>query len=1164
MRTNLYRAKKFLHVFVSDVPDLVRVTFTAFLLAVVLSSFTSVAYADSPTPTATPSAPQITSTPSSSNTATQSSSSTQTSNTNPINTPAPTTSSVQAITSTPPPSTVTPPTSAVASTQIVAVTTVVNASASSTPTPASTSSATPTVTPSANATTSPSSAASATPTTSATTSSVTTTPNASATTTATPISSATATTTATAKSPTSTPSATPIPTSTDVSSPLTDVKSESQTIIDPKFCPGAATSNDPSCGQTRATITEAITDAATAGVAGRIYIESGTFTESITISNFKVDLMLLGGWDVATNTKVGTSTINGAVNVTNSTGIITFDNLIFTNPITVTSSKVVVKGTTSADTIQVNLVGGNNGVTVDGGDGGDTVTINFGGGGSADVRDTGSGGTDSVVVNNSSNGDTVNVTSNAITRLGGETVSVSGIEMLMVSSSQNILLGGDIILEKHLALVSEQGSILQSGGTLTAEQLFLKAGGSIGSSDSPIVTKVDVLSALADNSGGIYVWNIGSLTVGGSGVRGGNITLQTSGDLTLEGDVTALSGDILLSSGGDITQKYRTDVSVVGQGNVTYQSGRDSPTGAIYIYGSLTAEQGDITLIAPNGITLGGDAVIFTRGSFIVDADSDRDGVGAYVQLPSSAVSVANNTVSITAADVDLGGSLDSGSGDIIFSPSVPGAVMALGGNVLLGAFNLLSDDFANLHSIGTVIINASESAVRVNDLTLSALNLRVQGGMIELGQIALAAGLILQLLSVGVILDGNGAKANLTGGGAAMLGAAAIGVDGDPLEIDVASLVIGSLRSIFNLITGTDPPTRGLASIPSLPLPTYDSSNSTTAYLSFSQSALPLVTVNGSGSNDRIVLSGASGVGQLFVKGGAGDDTLLVDFGEGNPIPVGGLTFDGGDNFDALEFQGGHFNRVKYTAYSPSSGTMDFDGALVSYDNIEPINDLTTATDVTFSGTSGDDIILIVDGGMVTDATDCPSGCQTIEIQSDQFEDIKFANKTNVTVDGGDGNDIIMVSVTTAAAGLSSLTLAGGAGTDVLGVTSLASGIAYISSSLTLAVADFFWVSGTFTIEKSSTTVRVYKDDGNPATDDYVPVIVDVMNVGGDNVSAFVGLNGNSPNALGLTLSGANFGLAKLSDATREWTSLKATATSAALVGISGLTLNATTLTVA
>ena len=713
---------------------------------------------------------------------------------------------------------------------------------------------------------------------------------------------------------------------------MTDAKSESPAIIDPKFCPGAAASNDPNCGQTRATITDAIADAATAGVAGRIYIESGTFTESITISNFKVDLMLLGGWDLAANTKVGTSTINGAVEVKNSTGIITFDNLIFTNPITVTSSKVVVKGTVSNDAIQVTMAGASNVVTVDGGGGGDAVTINLGGGGSVNVDDSGSGGTDSVVVNSTSRDEPVTVSSNAITRLGGETVTVSGIETLVVNAQSNILLRGDIVVDKQLSLVSEWGDISQNDGTLIAEQLFLSAGGSIGSPDAPIMTKIDMLAGVASSSGGMFVANIGSLIVTSvgdvTGVSGGDIVLQTSGDLILNSGVTAFGGDVVLGAGGSITQNYRTDVSATAHGNILYKAGMDSPTGAIYIYGSVTAEQGDIALTAPHGVTLGNGAAVFTRGTFTVNADSDHNGTGAYIQLPSSSVSVVNNTVSITAADVDLGGALNSGTGDITFSPSTPDAAIVLGGNILFGVFNLLTNDFANLHSSGTVIINAIENAVRVNDLTLSEFNLSVLGGMIELGQIALAAGLILQLLSVGVILDNNGAKVNLTGGGAAMLGAAAIGTDDDPLEIDVASLVIGSLRSIFNLITGTDPPTSGYASIPSSPLSnngtSADSSNNTTAYLSFSQSELPLITVSGTDSNDRIVLKGASGVGQLSVTGAGGDDTLVVDFGDGNPVPSGGLTFDGGAGFDALAIYGGSFNNILYTPSSPNSGAID------------------------------------------------------------------------------------------------------------------------------------------------------------------------------------------------------------------------------------------------
>ena len=252
--------------------------------------------------------------------------------------------------------------------------------------------------------------------------------------------------------------------------------------------------------------------------------------------------------------------------------------------------------------------------------------------------------------------------------------------------------------------------------------------------------------------------------------------------------------------------------------------------------------------------------------------------------------------------------------------------------------------------------IGASDSAVTVNDVTLSEFNLRVLGGMIELGQIAIAAGLILQLLSVGMILDNNGAKENLTGGGAAILGATEIGTDDDPLEIDVASLVIGSLRSIFNLITGTDPPTSGHASIPLLPLfnngTSADSSNNTntTAYLSFSQSILPLITVNGADSNDRIVLKGASGVGQLFVAGGEGDDTLVVDFGDGNPIPSGGLFYDGGSlAYDSLLIFGGFF-QIGDVSIESNYGDGEFTvrWAILRFVNLEPVS--STSSSATFT----------------------------------------------------------------------------------------------------------------------------------------------------------------------------------------------------------------------
>ena len=132
-----------------------------------------------------------------------------------------------------------------------------------------------------------------------------------------------------------------------------------------------------------------------------------------------------------------------------------------------------------------------------------------------------------------------------------------------------------------------------------------------------------------------------------------------------------------------------------------------------------------------------------------------------------------------------------------------------------------------------------------------------------------------------------------------------------------------------------------------------------------------------------------------------------------------------------------------------------------------------------------------------------------------------------------------------------------GGAGADTLLITKIVSGVTYSSSSMTLAVENFFWATGDFTIRKTSATVTL--SDSSSMT-------ADVLTVGGNNVSAFVGLNGGTANELGLSLTGVNFGLALLTDqsnSTRKWTSLQASATGADFVGITGLTLNAGTVDV-
>ena len=124
-------------------------------------------------------------------------------------------------------------------------------------------------------------------------------------------------------------------------------------------------------------------------------------------------------------------------------------------------------------------------------------------------------------------------------------------------------------------------------------------------------------------------------------------------------------------------------------------------------------------------------------------------------------------------------------------------------------------------------------------------------------------------------------------------------------------------------------------------------------------------------------------------------------------------------------------------------------------------------------------------------------------------------------------------------------------------------------SGNLTLELFNFFYVNGGFAIEKSSETVKVYKDDGNLlTTDDNTNVDVDLLTIGGYNVSAFAGMNGPASNAdaLGLFLTGVEFALALLSEKTgiqRQWLSLQGTADDVSFVGIDGITVSVDTLSI-
>ena len=161
-------------------------------------------------------------------------------------------------------------------------------------------------------------------------------------------------------------------------------------------------------------------------------------------------------------------------------------------------------------------------------------------------------------------------------------------------------------------------------------------------------------------------------------------------------------------------------------------------------------------------------------------------------------------------------------------------------------------------------------------------------------------------------------------------------------------------------------------------------------------------------GSGVRLVDSGDTQVGQAHAFASLNgititgrdneDDALTVDFSGsgGNPIPAGGLSYDGGTGGnDSLALVGGTFGTGTYNFTNENDGSIDLDGSLISYTGLEPISSTITAANVILNYSGADDLIS-VSGGVGQTTVDSTAG-----------EEVTFNNPTgSLTIDGGGGDD--------------------------------------------------------------------------------------------------------------------------------------------------------------
>ena len=211
------------------------------------------------------------------------------------------------------------------------------------------------------------------------------------------------------------------------------------------------------------------------------------------------------------------------------------------------------------------------------------------------------------------------------------------------------------------------------------------------------------------------------------------------------------------------------------------------------------------------------------------------------------------------------------------------------------------------------------------------------------------------------------------------------------------------------------------------------------------------LTTVRRSGSGQILLQIDRDASSPVTINGNDVDNRLLVDFSNGNPIPSGGINFQGAgqstDNGDAIVINGnssGIFDRVEYIASDVDDDENSRDGTIafsrsntnvgtIHYTGLEPIIDNTNAADRVFTIDSasfpGDHSIRIADDAM--------NGYSLIESNGGpQFESISFVNPTNsLTVNSGDGANSLTLE-TLDASFSASVTLNGGAGRDSFDVT--------------------------------------------------------------------------------------------------------------------------------
>lgn len=304
-------------------------------------------------------------------------------------------------------------------------------------------------------------------------------------------------------------------------------------------------------------------------------------------------------------------------------------------------------------------------------------------------------------------------------------------------SSDLTLVAGDLALE---------GSIVAANTTISGETASPRTIG-VGTATGNMTIDNDELSRITTDTLTINGDSVTQITVSGVDLTGSgapNRVIFGAGDPT--GKVTFNASpssfkrlNVLANNGAAFDVNTSTTVGELFV-NADFDSAAapSSPDDAIRIGAgvSLTAAtgltlradtggvigDGNMTLTGAEGVTIDGPFTN-TLGNTLIDADSNDDGSGTFTLTSGSDMTLTGRNLTVTAADLDLGGDLNTGTGAVTIARSTSGEIWL--GDVTgapMGAMAIDENELAGISANALSIGGSTTTTINVAGLRNNVL----------------------------------------------------------------------------------------------------------------------------------------------------------------------------------------------------------------------------------------------------------------------------------------------------------------------------------------------------------------------------------------------------------------------------------------------------------